>query len=463
MDNYNITKSNYQAVNDESDYLKIINPFKGFVNKYTENTVNTSGHKVINIYGYINENSEDHICECGCKMHIHSKRITNLKHTASLSAYISIKVDNTQYICPNCGKTIMDKINFKSKNHLITKQLWTTIEDLLASNKYTLTAISELTGVCRNIIKDIDKQRLSNLYLDEKGNIKKPTEYSKYIAIDEFSLHKGHKYATHIIDLETGHVLWIAKGKKKQVVYDFLKHIGKDFSNHIVAVACDMNSDFEEAFKEKCSHITIVYDLFHIVKNFNDKVVNEVRKDEIKRLNDEGKLDEAKSLKNSKYILMSSTETLKQKDKEAKDQKVISKGSKLYNTKPYIRKSGNLQRYKKLIKSNELFFTIDLVKENLKLAYACNTKKEMKKIIQNIVSICNGTKNKHFIWFAKLLTNHLDGIVSHYKYKISTGKIEGLNNKIKTIRRQAYGIRDDDYFFLKVLDISRSKSHKKNA
>lgn len=301
------------------------------------------------------------------------------------------------------------------------------------------------------------------MYLDKNGNIRKPTEYSKYIAIDEFSLHRGHKYATHIIDLETEHVLWIAKGKKKQVVYDFLEYVWSDFSNHIVAVACDMNSDFEEAFKEKCSHITIVYDLFHIVKNFNDKVVNEVRKDEIKRLNEEGRFDEAKSLKNSKYILMSSTDTLKQKAKEAKDQIVISKGSKLYNTKPYIRKGGNLQRYKKLIKLNELFFTIDLVKENLKLAYICNTKKEMVKIINNIISICNGTKNNHFMWFAKLLTNHLDGIVSHYKYKISTGKIEGLNNKIKTCRRQSYGIRDDNYFFLKVLDISRSKSHKKNA
>lgn len=90
-------------------------------------------------------------------MYVHSKHITNLKHIASLSSYISIKVDNTQYICPNCGKTIMNNIDFKSKNHLITKQLYTTIEDLLASNKYTLTTISELTGVCRNIIKDIDK------------------------------------------------------------------------------------------------------------------------------------------------------------------------------------------------------------------------------------------------------------------------------------------------------------------
>ena len=58
-----------------------------------------------------------------------------------------------------------------------------------------------------------------------------------------------------------------------------------------------MNSDFEEAFMEKCPHIDIVYDYFHIKKNFNDKVVAEVRKDEQKRLIAEGRPEEAASLK----------------------------------------------------------------------------------------------------------------------------------------------------------------------
>ena len=49
------------------------------------------------------------------------------------------------------------------------------------------------------------------------------------------------------------------------------------------AVACDMNSDFQEAFEEKCPHIQPVFDYFHIVKNFNDKVVSEIRKDEQRR------------------------------------------------------------------------------------------------------------------------------------------------------------------------------------
>ena len=82
----------------------------------------------------------------------------------------------------------------------------------------------------------------------------------------------------------------------------------------------------------------------------------------------------------------------------------------------------------------------------------------------DIVGICFSTKNKHFIWFGKLIVNHIDEIITHAKYKISSGKIEEINNKIKTLRRQAYGYPDNEYFFLKLFDITRNQiiSHKNN-
>lgn len=69
----------------------------------------------------------------------------------------------------------------------------------------------------------------------------------------------------------------------------------------------------------------MVFDYFHIVKNFNDKVVGEIRKDEQKRLIAEGDLEAAKLLKHSKYIVTSSRETLARKDREAKEGKVLRK------------------------------------------------------------------------------------------------------------------------------------------
>ena len=81
----------------------------------------------------------------------------------------------------------------------------------------------------------------------------------------------------------------------------------------------------------------------------------------------------------------------------------------------------------------------------------------MTTYIDEIISYCKCTENCHFKWFANLLENHKEGIVSHAKYRISNGKIEGINQKIKTISRQSYGLPDDENFFLKLFDASRQK------
>ena len=98
-------------------------------------------------------------------------------------------------------------------------------------------------------------------------------------------------------------MLYVARGKKKQVVYDFIEIVGQEWMSQVDAVACDMNSDFQEAFQEKCPHIEIVFDHFHIVQNLN-KYINCIRIAEQKRLKDEGKLEEANALKGMKYILL---------------------------------------------------------------------------------------------------------------------------------------------------------------
>ena len=67
--------------------------------------------------------------------------------------------------------------------------------------------------------------------------------------------------------------------------------------------------------------------------------------------------------------------------------------------------------------------------------------------ISNIIKICKGTGNAHFQWFARLLSNHIEGIITHAIYKVTNGKIKGINQRIKTLRRKCYGRPKDLYFF----------------
>lgn len=465
--------SDYKAINVENGIIGIpsgLNNFKQTAYK-SEFVVRNIGTKLKPIMYRVEElhlkgsyertDDEPKVCpKCGCILHKNGTCTTSLRHIPIGNTYSVIDVVRARYRCSNkdCEYSEVTDIEFKSNSHLLTEQLRNYAESLLAQG-LTLKEVSDITGLHKNVVKDIDKARLEALYVvaDKNGNrqLIKPEQQARYLGIDEFKLHDGYKYATHIIDLETGCALWIQEGKKKQVVYDFIEHVGLDWMSKVVAVSADMNSDFESAFKEKCPHLKIVYDYFHIVKNFNDKVISEVRKDEQKRLIADGQEEAAKALKHTKFIMTSSKERLSKLDDDAFEGKVISKGSDLFKKAEVKQTGSKLNTYLKLLAENKLLFSLDWVKNTLSEAYKQTNEETMRTYIHEIINYCNGTENSHFKWFARLLNNHLEGIVSHAVYKISNGKIEGINQKIKTIRRQSYGLPDDEYFFLKIMDATR--------
>ncbi|MCH3916448.1 MAG: ISL3 family transposase [Spirochaetia bacterium] len=442
-------------------YIKLPSRLVGFNNQTTEIVNTVSNKEMYLLHGTLKKDKKPCICPyCHKKMHVNNKYEVNLKHLCFGSRLSTIRFSKIRYRCPECSYTQMQEVPFQAKGHRISCELCQYTRDLLAYG-FTNKEIAELTGLGKNTVKDIDLQRLKEKYTIDDKTLIKPERQARFLGIDEFKLHNGHKYAVVIIDMETGHILWLAHGKKKATVYAFIDHVGLDWMDGVEAIACDMNSDFEEAFEHRCPHIQPIFDFFHIKKNLNDKVVGEVRKDEFRRLIAEGDNKAAASLKKSRYILTSSVQTLQKKDKEAEDGKVISKGSTLFHKGEVVRKSGYVDRYEELIKQNKLLFTLDIIKEKLSDAYKMTDEAKMANEISEIMDICSNTKNKHFLWFYRLLDNHFEGIIAHATYNISAGKIEGINNKIKTARRKAFGYSDDEYFFLKLFDASR-KSYVRN-
>ena len=368
-----------------------------------------------------------------------------------------LHVKKHRYHCKSCGFNITEDIPYQMDDHKVTTQMHTYICDLLSMG-FNLTEVKYITKVGINVIKDIDKKRLEKLYTqcDENGErtITPPTEYGQYLGIDEFLLHEGRHYATVIMDLMTGHVLYLQRTKKKDVVYQFMNWVGDDWMKHVEAVASDMNADFSKAFQERYPEIKVVYDYFHIKKNFLDKVINAIRKDEIRRLTEEGRNEEAASLKGCKYILLANRTTLQRNDGTVGD--VTERASSMFGSTPAKQKRNLEEVYDRIIQENRLIMTADYVKEMLDYSFSCTDRKLMSRAIGQIIAVCYATRNKHFKWFGNLLKNHRDGILTHAELKLSSGKVEGTNRKIKTIRWKAYGFKDDDYFFLKIIDSTRA-------
>ena len=82
---------------------------------------------------------------------------------------------------------------------------------------------------------------------------------------------------------------------------------------------------------------------------------------------------------------------------------------------------------------------------------------EAEGMLKEWIEFAESLDIKEMRAFAKTLRRHAIGILAYYDCEITTGPLEGINNKIKTLKRQSYGFRDMEYFKLKILGIHRAR------
>lgn len=181
--------------------------------------------------------------------------------------YIMARVQRLE--CYECGAVRQEKIEFSEFKKTYTRSLKRYILDL--SGLMTISDIALLLGMTWDTIKDIQKENLQTRY----GNpdLSKLTD----IAIDEIAVRKGHKYITLVLDLSTGAIVYVGNGKGADSLEPFWKKI-KRAGAKIQSVAIDMSPAYIDAVETNLKDAAIVFDHFHIIKLFNDKL-SELRKD----------------------------------------------------------------------------------------------------------------------------------------------------------------------------------------
>jgi transposase len=244
----------------------------------------------------------------------------------------------------------------------------------------------------------------------------------------------------------------------------------------VQGIAMDMNAQYALAVRNRYPHIKIVYDPFHIIKNYNDRVISELRKAEQRRLTDALEVaqkekhsdlaieitKEYKMFKHSRFVLLSNRNTLEAKDAAAKEHnKFLSEHfeKRGLSLPPGERKwaTNNLQRLEQVLQVNDNLHTVYVLSEMLKLSFACDNVGEFKTSLDKWLKIASHANIPELNSFCKMVVKYYDGIINHAIFPISNGPLEGTNNLIKTIRRQAYGYRDQQYFFLKIWEVTRKK------
>jgi transposase len=321
--------------------------------------------------------------------------------------------------CQDCGVVRQVKIPFADTRRSYTSSFERYALEL--GRRMTIRDVAQHLGVSWDMIKDIQKRDLSRRFAKPK------LKHLRHIAIDEISIAKGHRYLTVVMDLESGAVVFVGDGKGAKALKPFWKRL-RGSKAKIEAVAMDMSPAYHEAVSIHLKGAKIVFDHFHVVKLFNEKL-SQLRRDLHREATEKLHKD---VLKGTRWLLLMNRENLD----ETKDEK---------------------RRLEEALALNKSLATAYYMKEDLRLFWMQPGMRFATAFLNDWIKRAEASGIRMLQQMAKTLAAHRSGLLAYYEVRITSGPMEGTNNKIKTMKRQAYGFRDNEFFKLKILAIHESR------
>ena len=284
----------------------------------------------------------------------------------------------------------------------------------------TLSDVAELTLLSWDTVKTIVKTHLARDY-------GKPLlQGVRYLGIDEIHLGKKSRYYTIVIDLEDGRILWAKPGRGGAALRGFWRRL-RLAKARIRALATDMSAAYWSAVLEHLPDAALVFDKFHIIKLMNERLDN-LRRQMVREAEGPLKL----RIKGTRFLLLRNPENLQEDQIPKLDQ---------------------------ALRLNEPLLLGWYLKEELRELWNQPSRQKMASFLKDWCQKADQTAIGQLMKMAKTLRTHASGILAYARHPITSGKLEGINNKIKTLTKRSYGFHDENFFILKLLSLHHSK-HK---
>jgi transposase len=325
---------------------------------------------------------------------------------------VELIVPRVRVACPHCGPRL-ERLLWLEPYARVTQRLAESVGRLC--EVMAIRHVARFFGLDWKTVKRIDRARLERALgpVDLDG--------IEVIALDEFAIQKGHRYATVIVEPTRKRVLWVGRGRGREDIRPFFELLGAERCRRLRAAVMDMSAGYEREVRAHCPNAAIVFDLFHVVAKYGREVIDRVRVDRANALR--GDRDGRRVVKGARWLLLKNRDSLR---------------------------PGEDVQLEELLEANHDLFVVYVLRDALKElwryrhpGYAARAWRSWyrKALRSGIVPL---------IAFARRLRPYLPGILAHSRWPLGTNLVEGINNKIKVIKRMAYGFRDDAYFFLKI-------------
>jgi len=331
--------------------------------------------------------------------------------------FVQLKVPRV--LCLACGTVRQVKIAFADPRKHYTRAFERYVLEL--SQHMTILDVARHLDISWDTVKEIQAQSLQRRF--GKPKLRK----LKQIAIDEIAIGKGHRYLTVVLNLLSGAVVFVGDGKGVEALQPFWRRLRRARAK-VVAVATDMSKAYIRAVRDNLPHAVHVFDHFHVIKLFNEKL-SALRRELYRELSRD---PDRKLLKGTRWLLLKNPENLD----PARDEP---------------------SRLEEALRLNAPLATAYYLKEDLRQIWSQPNKRTARRVLRDWLARARASGIRMLMQFADTLEEHQEGILNYYTYRISTGPLEGTNTKIQAMKRQAYGFRDLAFYKLKILGIHESK------
>jgi transposase len=326
-----------------------------------------------------------------------------------------------RYQCLECEghPTTTEQLSWRESNsphsmvyddHLLLQLVNATVED-----------VSIKEGVAYDCVQGVLERRISA-----------SVDWGQYttlgvVGLDEIALKKGHRNYVTIVTarLAEGRVALLAvlPDRQKETVVEFLRSIPERLKQSIHTVCCDMYEGFSEAVREEFSHVRIVIDRFHVAQAYRE-CLDDLRKQELGRLKKELPDGEYKQLKGSMWALRKNPKHLTPEEKRTL--------RLLFRYSPKLKQAYDLQQQ-----------LTDIFDQHISPATA---KTRMRAWIKRVAKSGLRCYDK----FIDTLGRWWQEIINYFANRDNSGFVEGLNNKLKVLKRRCYGLFNLKHLFQRI-------------
>jgi transposase len=320
--------------------------------------------------------------------------------------------------CLSCGLVRRVEISFAERQRRHTKSFERYVVEL--SRLMTILDVSRHLGVSWGLVREIQKRDLSRRFARPK------LRHLRLLAIDEISVKKGYRLMTVVMDLDSGAIVHVAEGTSSKSLKPFLLRLRRARAK-VEAVAMDFAGAYVLAVTTFLPRAAVVFDRFHVIQLFNEKL-SQLRHD----LWREARGARKKVLKGTRWLLLKSPERLSEQGREP-------------------------ERLEAALRLNEPLALAYYLKEELRELWEQEDKETAATFLTDWIRRANASGIRMLETMARTLHSHRVGLLAWYDHPISTGPLEGTNNKIKVMKRIAYGYRDLEFFKLKILALHESR------